>query len=81
VHLPIHASWLNQIEIYFSIVQRKLLKPNDFDNLAEVARTLNRFEHRWNQVAQPFDWQFTRQVLADLLARLARRERQLQLAT
>jgi DDE superfamily endonuclease len=81
VHLPIHASWLNQIEIYFSIVQRKLLKPNDFDNLAEVARTLNQFEHRWNQVAQPFDWQFTRQDLADLLARLARRERQLQLAT
>jgi hypothetical protein len=81
VHLPIHASWLNQIEIYFSIVQRKLLKPNDFDNLAEVARTLNQFEHRWNQVAQPFDWQFTRQDLADLLARLAQRERQLQLAT
>src|SRR6266404_9798919 len=45
VHLPVHASWLNQIEIYYSIVQRKLLEPNDFDNLAELARTLNAFEH------------------------------------
>lgn len=30
IHLPIHASWLNQIELYFSIVQRKALTPNDF---------------------------------------------------
>ena len=60
VHLPVHASWLNQIEIYYSIVQRKLLEPNDFDNLAELARTLNAFEHRWNEIAEPFDWRFTR---------------------
>ena len=39
VHAPVHASWLNQIEIYFSIIQRKVLTltANDFDSLATVA--------------------------------------------
>jgi len=45
IHLPVHASWLNQVEIYFSIVQRKLLQPNDFENTAQLARALNAFEH------------------------------------
>jgi hypothetical protein len=80
VHLPVHASWLNQIEIYYSIVQRKLLEPNDFDNLAELARTLNAFEQRWNETAEPFDWNFTRDDLAAVLERLAAHEHQLQLA-
>jgi hypothetical protein len=47
VHLPLHASWLNQIEIAFSIIQRKLLTPNDFENLALLARTLNEFERHY----------------------------------
>ena len=80
VHLPVHASWLNQIEIYYSIVQRKVLEPNDFANLAELARTLNTFEHRWNKIAEPFDWRFTRDDLAALIDRLAAYEPQLQLA-
>jgi DDE superfamily endonuclease len=80
VHLPVHASWLNQIEIYYSIVQRKLLEPNDFDSLAELARTLNAFERRWNEIAEPFDWRFTRDDLAALITRLAAREPQHQLA-
>jgi DDE superfamily endonuclease len=80
VHLPVHASWLNQIEIYYSIVQRKLLEPNDFDNLAELARTLNAFERRWNEIAEPFDWRFTRDDLATLITRLAAQQPQLQLA-
>jgi hypothetical protein len=79
IHLPLHASWLNQIEIYFSIVQRKLLTPNDFDNLAVVARRLNEFEHHYNQIAEPFDWRFSGSDLRQLLQRLARREPQLQL--
>ena len=41
VHTPVHASWLNQAEIYHSIIQRKVLAPNDFHDTAEVARTLN----------------------------------------
>jgi hypothetical protein len=80
VHLPVHASWLNQLEIYFSVVQRKVLEPNDFDNLADLARTLNAFEHHWNEIAQPFAWNFTRHDLAALIERLAAHEPQLQLA-
>jgi hypothetical protein len=80
VHLPVHASWLNQIEIYYSIVQRKLLEPNDFDNLDALARTLNAFERHWNEIAEPFEWNFTRQDLAALIARLTTHEPQLRLA-
>jgi hypothetical protein len=75
VHIPIHASWLNQAEIYHSIIQRKVLAPNDFTDTAEVARTLNEFEHHYNQIAKPFDWKFTRGDLADLLDRLDQRQR------
>ncbi len=70
VHLPVHASWLNQVEIYHSIIQRKVLDPNDFEDTAQLARTLNDFERRYNEVAQPFAWNFTRQDLAELLERL-----------
>jgi len=70
VHLPVHASWLNQVEIYHSIIQRKLLAPNDFASTAELARALNDFERHYNKIAKPFDWNFTREKLADLLARL-----------
>jgi hypothetical protein len=80
VHLPVHASWLNQLEIYFSIVQRKVLEPNDFHNLADVARTLNDFERRWNEIAEPFDWRFTRHDLAALIDRITAHEPQLRLA-
>jgi DDE superfamily endonuclease len=68
VHLPIHASWLNQIEIYFSIVQRKVLTPNDFADLAAVEDRLLAFEDLYNDTAVPFNWRFTR---ADLETRLA----------
>lgn len=68
VHLPTHASWLNQIEIYFSILQRKVLTPNDFADLAAVEQRLKDFAVLYNDTAVPFDWRFTR---ADLEARLA----------
>ncbi len=80
VHLPVHASWLNQVEIFFSILQRKVLEPNDFDDLSQLARTLNAFEHHWNEVAEPFAWSFTHADLAELIERLAAHEPQLQLA-
>ena len=76
VHLPIHASWLNQVEIYHSIIQRKLLDPNDFEDTAELARTLNHFERRYNEIAKPFEWNFTRQDLAELVNRLDQPEQQ-----
>ncbi len=71
VHTPLHASWLNQIEIYFSIVQRKVLSPNDFASLATVARRLNEFEHLYNEIAEPFGWNFTREELHAWLDRLS----------
>jgi DDE superfamily endonuclease len=70
VHLPVHASWLNQVEIYFSIVQRKALQPNDFLDLAAVEARLLAFARHYEQVAQPFEWRFTRDDLERLLQRL-----------
>ena len=74
IHLPVHASWLNQIEIYFSIVQRKVLTPNDFVDLAEVERRLLGFQHRYEQTAVPFDWRYTKADLDRLLRRLNEHE-------
>lgn len=71
IHLPVHASWLNQIEIYFSVVQRKLLTPDDFPDLDVLANQLAAFEARYNTTAQPFDWRFTRNDLNRLLTRIA----------
>jgi len=70
VHLPVHASWLNQIEIYFSIVQRKVLTPNDFTDLAEVETRLLAFQDHYEQIARPFEWKFTRADLDSLLAKI-----------
>lgn len=74
VHLPVHASWLNQIEIYFSVIQRKLLAPDDFADLGILARQILAFEDRYNAAATPFDWKFTRTDLNQLLNRLARHD-------
>jgi DDE superfamily endonuclease len=79
VHLPIHASWLNQIEIYFSILQRKALTPNDLGTLAELEQRIMGFQARWQTVARPFEWDFTRRDLRALMARLSDREPQLRL--
>ena len=70
VHLPIHASWLNQIEIVFSIIQRKVIKPADFANLEALADRLRRFENRYNETATPFDWHFTTDDLTAMLERV-----------
>jgi hypothetical protein len=74
VSLPVHASWLNQIEIYFSVIQRKVLTPNDFADLAEVEQRLLDFERRYEIAARPFEWRFTRSDLAKLLERIADHE-------
>ena len=71
VHGPVHASWLNQIEIYFSIVQRKVLTPNDFPDLPAVAQRLRKFEIHFESIAKPFEWKFTRRDLGILLKKLA----------
>jgi DDE superfamily endonuclease len=69
VHTPVHASWLNQVEIYFSIIQRKVLTPNDFANLDAIRVRLALYEELSNRTPRPFKWKFTRQ---DLLAWLKR---------
>jgi hypothetical protein len=71
VSLPVHASWLNQIEIYFSVIQRKVLTPNDFADLTDVEQRLHAFERRYEIAAQPFEWKFTCDDLAKLMKRLA----------
>jgi DDE superfamily endonuclease len=70
VHSPIHSSWLNQVEIYLSIVQRKCLTPNDFASLESIQQRLLAFQRRYEQAAKPFEWKFTRADLAQLLRRL-----------
>ena len=74
VHLPVHASWLNQVEIYFSIVQRKVVKPQDFTDLTVLEQRLLAFQHRYNATAIPFDWRFGRAALHNLLQRVSRHE-------
>ncbi|MDV7246798.1 MULTISPECIES: transposase [Rhodococcus] len=70
VHTPVHASWLNQIEIFFSVVQRKVFSPNNLTGTDEGAARLSAFETRYNQAAQPFKWKFTTTDLSDVLTRL-----------
>jgi hypothetical protein len=48
VHTPIHASWLNQVEIVFSVVQRKVVSPNDFTDPDQIEQRLAAFERRYN---------------------------------
>ena len=71
VHLPLHASWLNQIEIFFSILQRKALTPNDFPNIDAVGQHILGFEARYNATAHPFQWTYTRDKLRHFLAQLS----------
>jgi hypothetical protein len=80
VHLPVHASWLNQIEIVFSILQRKALTPNNFGSLEELAERILAFENHYRQIAQPFDWTFTRRDLDAVLTKITDREPHLRLA-
>jgi hypothetical protein len=58
IHLPVHASWLDQAEIYFSIGQRKVVNPNDFTDTDQIVERLAAFEQRYNAMAEPFDWRF-----------------------
>ena len=67
VHTPVHASWLNQIEIYFSIIQRKVLTPNDCTSLDALAARIQAFGQRYSALGKPFAWHFTRQDLKQRL--------------
>lgn len=86
IHTPVHASWLNQVEIFFSIIQRKVVSPNDFASLEQLSGTLLAFVNRYNRTAKPFNWKFTAADLTDLLHRISEHQqaatmRQTDLAT
>jgi transposase len=76
VHLPIHASWINQVEIYFSILQRKAIATGDFASLDHLAARILAFQDRYNTTAKPFDWRYSRNDLNNYLARLHRHDRE-----
>ncbi len=71
IHTPVHASWLNQAEIFFSIVQKKVISPNDFATTGQLAATLLAFTDRYNQTARPFNWKFTAKDLARFLDQIS----------
>ena len=70
LHTPVHASWLNQVEIYFSMIQRKVLTPNDFSNLQELEVRLRLYEELSNRSPKPFQWKFAREKLELWLQRV-----------
>lgn len=74
IHGPIHASGLNQIEISFSMVQRKVLMPYGFASVAAVAERLLPFEQHYEMLATPFEWAFNRRDLMSLMQKLATHE-------
>ena len=76
VPTPVHASWLNQVEIYFSVVQRKVLTPNETDDLPALERRLLDFQPYYEHAATPFQWKFTRDDLKRLLVKLGEYEPQ-----
>jgi transposase len=63
VHTPTYASWFNQIEIFFSIIQRKALMPNDYTSLDQLAESITAFGQRYSALEMPFNWRFTRHDL------------------
>jgi hypothetical protein len=73
IHLPTHA-WCTQVEIYLSVVQRKVLAPNDFHNLDEVETRLLGFQQHYEQIGTPFEWKFTKADLENLLDLIAAHE-------
>jgi transposase len=76
IHTPVHASWLNQVEIFFSVIQKKAISPNDFPSLEKLSETLLAFVSRYNRTARPFSWKYTADDLKDLLRRVSEHEEQ-----
>jgi transposase len=75
IHTPVHASWLNQVEIFFSVIQKKAVSPNDFSSLEMLSKTLLAFVDRYNQTAEPFRWKYTADDLKNLLHRISEHEK------
>jgi hypothetical protein len=80
IHGPVHASWLNQIEIYFSVLQRKALTPNDFPSLEVLQERILGFQQYYESIAKPFQWKFTKRDLQELICKIGSAEKSFQLA-
>ena len=76
IHTPVHASWLNQVEIFFSIIQKKVISPNNFPSLEKLSQTLLAFVERYNRTAGPFGWKYTADDLRALIRRISEHEEQ-----
>jgi hypothetical protein len=74
IRTPVHASWLNQAEIVFSVIQKKVLAPGHFPGLGALSHALLAFVNRYNRTARPFNWKFTADDLTALLRRIGQRE-------
>jgi hypothetical protein len=70
IHTPVHASWLNQVEIIFSILQRKVLTPNDFNDLIALQMAIYEFEDLYNQISKPIEWKYTKDDLKKTLEKI-----------
>lgn len=62
-YTPKHASWVNQIELFFSILQRKVIRNGDFQNRADLIDKMIRFIADYDQTARPFAWTYSGQPL------------------
>jgi transposase len=71
-HTPVHASWLNQIEVCFSILTRKALTGASFHGTGHLTDRILGFQDWYNRTAKPFNWTWTRDKLNDYLKRLGR---------
>jgi transposase len=64
VFTPYHGSWLNQVEIWFSILTAKCLKQRAFTSVRKLANAILRFAKRWNrELARPFEWTYSGKVM------------------
>lgn len=57
-HTPTHASWLNQVELFFSIIGRRLLRRGDFNSIGELTKKIRAFIADYNRKAKPFKWTY-----------------------
>lgn len=55
-YTPVHCSWMNQVEQWFSILRRKRLRAPNFVDLQDLAEKIQRFISEWNEIAHPFNW-------------------------
>jgi len=70
IHTPVHASWLNQVELLFSIVQRKVLTPNDFPGLEALETAILTFQDLYNEIAKPIKWRYSKEDLKKTLSKI-----------